>query len=110
MSKTSRSLLAVRVRKVLCALRHRSYRYGLAHGVVATTEHDDAGLGSEFGTVIDIGASRGQFALFASVKWPKARIICFEPLTRAAKRLRRTQKERVEVHEVALGAADGVQQ
>jgi FkbM family methyltransferase len=30
--------------------------------------------------VIDVGANRGQFAVFARRRWPNARLVCFEPL------------------------------
>lgn len=57
--------------------------------------------------MLDVGASRGQFALFASHRFPQARIICFEPLPGPAADLRRVMGDQVEIHETAVGASAG---
>jgi FkbM family methyltransferase len=59
--------------------------------------------------VIDVGANRGQFAVFAARRFPLARLICFEPLPDARTRLRRAVSGlgRVTLLDVALGAANG---
>ncbi|WP_201068223.1 MULTISPECIES: endonuclease/exonuclease/phosphatase family protein [Thiorhodovibrio] len=45
----------------------------LRHGEAATLEHD-AALGRErFATVIDVGANKGQFAVYTRLRWPRAR-------------------------------------
>ena len=98
-----------RLVKLLRLLAVRDYRRGLRHGVAAAIEHDAAFLAHEPRTVLDVGANRGQFALFALRRFPRARLICFEPLSQPAAVLRRVVGARVgvEVHEVALAAESG---
>lgn len=85
-----------------------SYRSALfGHGVAATTEHRGAPFSSDFRTVVDVGAARGQFALFALRNWPEARVYCFEPLPKSATLLARMLGDRVELHQVALGEHPG---
>jgi FkbM family methyltransferase len=72
--------LALRARKLLRLLADRRFRAGLRHGVGATIEHAGALAGRDFATVVDIGANRGQFTLFAAGLFPQARIFAFEPL------------------------------
>ena len=48
-----------------------------ATGVAPAIEHD--GTWPDFATVVDIGAHRGQFSLFARRRWPAARVYAFEP-------------------------------
>jgi FkbM family methyltransferase len=72
--------LVRRGRKLLRLLADRRFRPGLRHGVAATIEHAGALAGRNFASVVDIGAHRGQFALFAAGLWPQARIFAFEPL------------------------------
>jgi FkbM family methyltransferase len=78
-----------RARKLARLLQVREYRAGLRFGVAAAIEHDEVPFGHDFRTVIDVGAHRGQFALFASRRFPDARIICLEPLPAAQEKLRR---------------------
>jgi FkbM family methyltransferase len=78
---------------------------GLRHGVFPSLEHNSVPFGSEFATVLDVGASRGQFALFALTKFPNARLICFEPLSEAYATLRKViTGQNVELHAIALGS------
>lgn len=49
-------------------------------GVAASIEHESALAFVEYKTVVDIGANVGQFALFASKRFPEAKIFSFEPL------------------------------
>ena len=93
--------------KLLRLLAVPDYRRGLRHGVAAAIEHDAVFLEHEPRTVLDVGANRGQFALFALRRFPRARLICFEPLARPAGVLRRVVNGRADVHEVALAAASG---
>jgi FkbM family methyltransferase len=79
----------------------------LSAGVLAALEHAPVPFGAEFRTVLDVGTSRGQFALFAHSRWPGARIIGFEPLPEASAAARRTLPPAVVVHEVALGGRRG---
>jgi FkbM family methyltransferase len=69
-----------RARKLLRLLIDRRYRAGLRYGVAATIEHAGAFAGRDFASVVDIGANRGQFTVFAHGLYPRARIFAFEPL------------------------------
>lgn len=100
-------LAKARARKLMILLRHRGYRQALRQGVAASVEHGSVPFRSDFGTVIDIGASRGQFALFAAQRFPRARIISFEPLPEPRNRLEQVLGDRVEVKPFALGAEPG---
>jgi FkbM family methyltransferase len=64
---------------------------------------------SDFGTIIDVGANQGQFALAAAHCFPRARIYSFEPVPSVVATIKRnTQKEsRIEICPVALGRGDG---
>ncbi|WP_226366707.1 FkbM family methyltransferase [Pseudonocardia sp. ICBG162] len=104
---TQVSLARLRARKLSRVLRHPGYRAALRKGVLASTDHADAGLGPHFATVVDVGASRGQFATFARHTWPAARIVCFEPLAEAARRIHEVVPGRVEVHVTAVGSSPG---
>jgi FkbM family methyltransferase len=68
-------------RKLARLLAVPVYRHALisAH-VAATVEHEVQPFADSFGTVIDVGSNRGQFAVFARHRWPNARLLCFEPL------------------------------
>jgi hypothetical protein len=72
--------MSPRLRKYLKLLHSPACWPALAHGVAATLEHDDALGHDRFATVIDVGANKGQFAVYARTRWPSARLICFEPL------------------------------
>lgn len=60
-------------------------------------------------TVIDVGANKGQFSRAASVVFPGARIVAFEPLAAVAAEWRRNLADvaNAEVHACALGAETG---
>lgn len=63
---------------------------------------------ADVATIIDVGASRGQFALFALARFPHARLICFEPLSESRVDLEHVlPRERVTIHGVALGRERG---
>ena len=78
-------------------------RRGLRHGVAATVEHRQALGGLDVATVVDIGANKGQFALFATAVFPTANIYSFEPLEEAAVRFREVFGEDVTLFETAIG-------
>lgn len=102
----SRSTLTC-ARKVAAALRDRSYRRALRMNVLAATDHIMSGVDKhDFKTVLDVGASRGQFALVARASWPKCRIVCFEPLPTAVAKLKQVFADdpNVTVQQTALGA------
>ena len=97
-----------RARKLFKVLRDPSYRRALRYGVAASTEHDAIPLRRDFQTVIDAGANRGQFAVFAARRFPRAAMICFEPLPEPGLRIRRVLEDtgRLKLWEVALGAVN----
>ena len=102
----------VRAIKIVRLLRHpdawRSVQTGLRAGVFPSFEHDRVPFGFDFATVIDAGAARGQFALFALWRFPAAQVICFEPLPdEAGVAINVLPTDRATVYEVALGAARG---
>ena len=99
---------AAKARKLLAVLQEPEYRRALRHGVAASVEHEAMPLRGDFLTVIDAGANKGQFATFAARRFPRAALLCFEPLPEAAARLRRAvgNVRRLKLWNVALGAAD----
>lgn len=66
--------------KALRLIRRSRYRTALLRGVAATIEHEPAFREKAFRTVLDVGANRGQFAVFCREMFPQARIFAFEPL------------------------------
>ncbi|MBI3223903.1 MAG: FkbM family methyltransferase [Mycolicibacterium cosmeticum] len=91
-------------------MRVKPYRVALMrHGVAATVDHEDALREFNFRTVVDVGANRGQFTLFALHAFPAARLISFEPLAAPAARFRRlfADEGRVTLHHVALAPESG---
>jgi len=102
--------MSPRLRKYARLLRSPGCWPALAQGVAATLDHDIA-LGCErFATVIDVGANKGQFASYARLRWPQARLICFEPLPEPRAKLARVTRGRAEIHACALGVAPGTGQ
>lgn len=98
-----------RLQKLSRVLGEPSYRRGLRHGVAASTEHEAIPFRRDFATVVDVGANRGQFALFAARSFPRASLICFEPLEQPRARLRRVMAHRsgFRVFEVAASEQSG---
>ena len=81
------------------------YRHGLNHRVAAAVEHRRALAHLDLRTVVDIGANRGQFSLFAAATFPHATIVAFEPLPGPAEVFRRVfaANPHVALHQVAIG-------
>jgi len=100
-------LANIRARKLARIAAKPAFWPAFRQGVVASVEHSRIPFGGEFATVLDVGASRGQFALFAASRFPGARIVSFEPLPEPAADLRRIMGDRVEVRETAVGATSG---
>jgi len=75
----------------------------LRSGVAASVEHARVPFDPGLRTILDVGASRGQFALLAMQRFPRARVLCFEPLPQAQETLIAVTRGRAEVHQVALG-------
>ena len=81
---------------------------GLREGVFPSLEHVSVRCGTQFATVLDVGASRGQFALFARSRFPGAKRICFEPVPQARATAHKVLRGlEVELHGVALGSSAG---
>ena len=93
--------------KTLMLLSRAYYWPALSRGVAATVEHSAALGGDQFATVIDVGANKGQFAVFAANRWPHARLVCFEPLSGPRAKLVRVTRGRAEIHDCALGFSAG---
>jgi FkbM family methyltransferase len=97
--------VARKARKLKVLLTQRQWRHGLRSAVAATVEHDALPLRSDLRTVIDVGANRGQFSLYALARFPLAHIVAFEPLSSAGEQMVRLFRgeERVQVVQFALG-------
>ena len=76
----------------------------LSTHVVASAEHRRV-LDCEIGTVVDIGANKGQFSLAARQWAPNSRVFAFEPLPDAASTFRKVFQgdSRVTLYQVAIG-------
>jgi len=97
-----------RARKAVRLVRRPAYWRQIVKGVAASVEHEDVDFRADVQTIVDVGASRGQFAAFALERFPDAHLICFEPLTAARNALVSWVPEpRVTVHPVALGEQRG---
>src|SRR5258708_4311424 len=72
MTKRHHGLFFLRTRKLVSAFRLPLGRRALKCGVAASVEHRAALSNDRFNSVIDIGANRGQFALFSRIAWPDA--------------------------------------
>jgi FkbM family methyltransferase len=100
-----------RSEKLVAILRVAPYRTALfKHRVAATVEHKQALAGLKLRTVVDVGANRGQFTLFALHAFPAARVVSLEPLSAPAARFRRVfaGQRRVTLHHAALGPETGL--
>ena len=76
--------------KIIRTLWIREYRAALVRTrVFGSTEHDNVIDELDLGTVVDIGANRGQFALCVRRLYPSAKIFSFEPLLKPSETYRR---------------------
>lgn len=101
---------ASRAHKLLTVLTTPRYlRALLRDRVAASTEHHHVHFAFDHRTVIDVGAGRGQFALFALQRFRGAAIHCFEPGSASFATLERvTRREaRVRRRRTAAGASTG---
>jgi FkbM family methyltransferase len=97
-------VLPRRAHKALRLLRTPLWRKALRHGVAATIEHEALPLRSSYGAVIDVGAHKGQFALYARARFPDATLYCFEPLDGPRHLLQRVLARDDALHVVAAAA------
>jgi FkbM family methyltransferase len=100
---------ARKTRKLGVLLTQPEWRHGLRSSVAATVEHDALPLRNDLRTIVDVGANRGQFTLYALARFPSAHIVAFEPLPAARENMLRlfAGEERVEALPFALGDRDG---
>jgi FkbM family methyltransferase len=100
---------ARKARKLVRILRRRTYRRALRRGVAATVEHEGVPFDPHCRTVIDVGAGRGQFAVFALDRFPDAEIFCFEPLPSSYATACRAlgESNRMHLRRVAIGQLEG---
>lgn len=99
--------MSPRLRKYAKLLQTPACWPALLHGVAATLEHDTALGRDTFATVIDVGANKGQFAVYARNRWPNARLVCFEPIPGPRAKLVRVTRGQAEIQDCALGSAPG---
>lgn len=93
--------------KALRAAMRPAYWRALTHAVVPTIEHAPALAAIEPRAVIDVGANKGQFSSFAAVRWPRARIVAFEPQPDQGARYRAVLGDRARLLPCALGSTQG---
>ena len=94
-----------KLRRVLAV---REYRRALVRdGVPAALEHDRLVFPRTYASVLDVGANRGQFALFALRRFPGAALWCFEPYPAAFQMLERLVDGRARCVRCALAGASG---
>ena len=94
-----------KLRKLLVLLGRPLWRRAMCHGVAAAVEHRKVPFGQDFATVVDVGAHHGQFALLALELFPRAHVVCVEPLPAALDRLRTNVEAAGRVTVVAAAAA-----
>jgi FkbM family methyltransferase len=87
----------LRLRKLLRGLMTPTGRRALRHGVVGSIEHRDTRLPISPASVLDVGANRGQFLLYAMERYPGAAFHCFEPLEEARDVLKRVMPAHTDV-------------
>jgi FkbM family methyltransferase len=107
--KTFLIRLLPRVRKTTRILRNERWRAALLRGVPVSFEQEWAPLPDSVGTVLDVGANRGQFALWARERFPTAALHSFEPLAEARSKLTQllAQDPQVTIYGAAVGSTSG---
>lgn len=103
---TSVALRALQLRKAWFAATHRSVWAAARRGVFPAIEHTRLLSLLQPGTVIDVGAHTGQFALAVTSVCPGATLVSFEPQPDAALVYRSVVPRPAELMQLALGAAD----
>lgn len=95
-----------KLRKLAVISCEPAYRFALRHGVAAAIEHESVPFDHRFSCIVDVGAGRGQFALVARRRFPRARLHCFEPLTEARQTLGVVARRLgdIRVYGIALGS------
>lgn len=102
-------LLQIRLKKLFFLLRYpRLIRALIQYRLFAAVEHA-AIIGSQFSTIVDIGANKGQFTLACRALSPASKIISFEPLPNVAARFAEFFKDdqSVRLYRAAIGPFQG---
>lgn len=104
-------LLRLRLRKLVRASSSRALlRAMLGRRIAPSVEHDALDV-SRFRTLIDVGANRGQFALWSLDRSDSLRVLAFEPGRSAYEDLTwalRPFSGRVDTQRIAIGEYDGI--
>jgi FkbM family methyltransferase len=104
-------LAILRIRKLLRGSVSKLGRRALNLGIGATLEHANSFMRGQYRTVVDIGANRGQFALFARGHFPDAKIISFEPLSECSELYERlfSGDPMATLHPLAIGPIERIE-
>jgi FkbM family methyltransferase len=101
--------VASKADKLCRLLADRDYRSALlGTRVAAAVEHDRVVFPRSYATIIDVGANRGQFALFARRRFPDSALLCFEPGPTAFTTLRAVAGPEARCVRCALGSEHGL--
>jgi len=90
--------------KYIQAACNSAYWPALARGVMPGVEHAKALAGLNVGSVLDVGANKGQFSLVARALFPNVPIFAFDPLESEFKKFRSVVKGPITQYAIALGA------
>ncbi len=93
--------------KYMLAVSSPEYWPALRRKVMPALEHGRLFESMKVGSLLDVGANRGQFSLLVRHHFPDARIHAFEPLESEGRILQSVVSNPLEYHPVALGASAG---
>jgi FkbM family methyltransferase len=98
-----------KTRKLARLLRRAGYRAALVNGVAAAIEHEQFVGSLEIGTLLDVGANKGQFSVLVRELHSNATIHAFEPLREPASRFRQVFRNDTNtlLYEMALSDEPG---
>lgn len=96
-----------RMRKLVAAAPKPAFWPALSRGIMPTVEHLQAIKGPRPGTLIDVGAYKGQFSLVARHLFPGIEIHAFEPLESHRRILASLVAPPLTIHATALGSYSG---
>ena len=102
-------LLQILFKKLIIILRYPRLIQALIRSrLFASVEHA-AIIGSEFSTIVDIGANKGQFTLACRALSPASKIVSFEPLPNAAAKFAEffSDDQSVKLYRAAIGPFQG---
>ena len=94
-------ILRMRMAKVRRLATRPAYWSDLRKGVFLRGSSPQVPFLGHYDYIVDAGASTRQFASFATNRWPRSRLFCFEPQPNCAATARAVVAVAVQVHEVA---------